>query len=218
MSHDQAVATMAAERYLLDELPEAERDAFEEHYFSCPECADDVRAGEAMRREMQDAFRVTRERTPLPFRPPARRSFKITGVLPWAVAAMLVLTVGYQSVVVIPSLRSLSEAQVLSPVVLRPAARGETPVVPLDAGARFVSLSFEANVDPGVERIHYLIRASDSGAIVADGQTAAPVSGSSVLLIVPARRLERGTQYVAELRNAVDLTALIGEYRFTIAP
>jgi len=134
------------------------------------------------------------------------------------VAAMLVLTVGYQSVVVIPSLRSLSEAQVLSPVVLRPAARGETPVVPLDAGARFVSLSFEANVDPGVERLHYLIRASNSGAIVADGQTAAPVSGSSVLLIVPARRLERGTQYVAELRNAVDLTALIGEYRFTIAP
>ena len=32
------------------------------------------------------------------------------------------------------------------------------------------------------------------------------MAGSSVLLIVPARRLERGTQYVAELRNAVDPT------------
>ena len=116
MSHDNAVATMAAERYLLDELTEAERDVFEEHYFTCPECAEDVRAGEAMRREMQDVFRVTRERAPLPFRPPARRSFQVTGVLPWAVAAMLVLAVGYQSVVVIPSLRGLSEAQVLSPV------------------------------------------------------------------------------------------------------
>ena len=87
MSHDNAVATMAAERYLLDELTEAERDVFEEHYFTCPECAEDVRAGEAMRREMQDVFRVTRERAPLPFRPPARRSFQVTGVLPWAVAA-----------------------------------------------------------------------------------------------------------------------------------
>lgn len=217
MSHDQAVATMAAERYLLDELPEAERDAFEEHYFTCPECAEDVRAAEAMRREMQDAFRVTRERAPLPFRPPVRRSFKVTGVLPWAVAATLVFAVGYQSVVVIPSLRGLSEAQVLSPVVLRPASRGEVPVVPLTSGARFVSLSFDANVDPGVDRIHYLIRANN-GAIIADGQTAAPVSGSSVLLIVPASRLEHGAQYVAELRNAVDANALIGEYRFTIAP
>ncbi len=217
MSHDQAVATMAAERYLLDELTDADRDAFEEHYFTCPECAEDVRAGEAMRREMQDAFRVTKERAPLPFRPPARRSFKVTGVLPWAVAAMLVLAVGYQSVVVIPSLRGLSEAQVLSPVVLRPTSRGDLPVVPLQSGARFVSLSFDANVDPGVDRIHYLIRTS-GGAVVANGETSAPASGASVLLLVPASRLERGTQYVAELRNAVDANALIGEYRFTIAP
>jgi len=217
MSHDQAVATMATERYLLDELTEVERDAFEEHYFSCPECAEDVRAGEAMRREMQDAFRVTRERTPLPFRPPARRSFKVTGVLPWAVAAMLVLAVGYQSVVVIPSLRGLSEAQVLSPVVLRPASRGGVPVVTLGSNPRFVSLSLDANVDPGVERVHYLIRTTE-GSVVANGVTPAPVGGSSVLLLVPVSRLERGTQYVAELRNAVDANALIGEYRFTVAP
>jgi len=217
MSHDQAVATMATERYLLDELTEVERDAFEEHYFSCPECAEDVRAGEAMRREMQDAFRVTRERTPLPFRPPARRSFKVTGVLPWAVAAMLVLAVGYQSVVVIPSLRGLSEAQVLSPVVLRPASRGDVPVVTLGSNPRFVSLSLDANVDPGVERVHYLIRTTE-GSVVANGVTPAPVGGSSVLLLVPVSRLERGAQYVAELRNAVDANALIGEYRFTVAP
>jgi hypothetical protein len=68
-----------------------------------------------------------------------------------------------------------------------------------------------------VNRIHYLIRTTD-GHVIADGQTPAPASGSSVLLIVPASRLERGTQYVAELRNAVDANALIGEYRFTIAP
>ena len=216
MRHDQAVTTMAAERYLLDELTEAERDAFEEHYFTCPECAEDVRAGEAMRLEMQEAFRVTPQRAPLPFRPPARRWFHATGALPWAVAATLVLAVGYQSLVVIPSLRGLSEPQVLSPVVLRPVSRGDVPVVTVGSEARFVSLSFDANVEPGVERIHYLIRTS-RGSIVADGQTAAPAAGSGVLLIVPASRLERGVQYVAELRNAVDANALIGEYRFTIA-
>ena len=34
---------MAAERYLLGELTDAERDQFEEHFFDCSACADDVR-------------------------------------------------------------------------------------------------------------------------------------------------------------------------------
>ena len=34
----------ASERYLLDEMSQDERDQFEEHYFSCVECADEVRA------------------------------------------------------------------------------------------------------------------------------------------------------------------------------
>src|SRR6185436_10605292 len=108
----------------------------------------------------------------------------------------------------------LSEAQVLSPVVLRPASRGGVPVVTLGSNPRFVSLSLDANVDPGVERVHYLIRTTE-GSVVANGVTPAPVGGSSVLLLVPVSRLERGAQYVAELRNAVDANALIGEYRFT---
>ena len=34
---------MAAERYILDDLEPAERDAFEEHFFDCTECTADVR-------------------------------------------------------------------------------------------------------------------------------------------------------------------------------
>ncbi|HLJ86945.1 MAG TPA: hypothetical protein VKZ53_08975 [Candidatus Angelobacter sp.] len=30
---------MAAERYLLDEMPAIERHEFEDHYFNCPLCA-----------------------------------------------------------------------------------------------------------------------------------------------------------------------------------
>jgi hypothetical protein len=43
MEHTEAAGTMAAERYLLDEMEAAERDAFEEHFFNCAECAADVR-------------------------------------------------------------------------------------------------------------------------------------------------------------------------------
>jgi len=49
LTHEQAVATMACERYLLDELSELERQAFEDHFFTCADCADAVRVGELMR-------------------------------------------------------------------------------------------------------------------------------------------------------------------------
>jgi hypothetical protein len=48
MTHEQAVAKQAAERYLLDEMPELERFAFEEHYFACAICAEDVKSGAVM--------------------------------------------------------------------------------------------------------------------------------------------------------------------------
>ena len=43
MTHQQALSTSASERYLLGEMTEPERSTFEEHYFSCTECAEDVR-------------------------------------------------------------------------------------------------------------------------------------------------------------------------------
>ena len=35
MNHVEAVKTLAIERYLLEEMTPEERDAFEEHFFSC---------------------------------------------------------------------------------------------------------------------------------------------------------------------------------------
>jgi len=48
MEHTEARNTNAAERYLLQEMLDPERDAFEDHYFDCTECAADVRDGAAM--------------------------------------------------------------------------------------------------------------------------------------------------------------------------
>lgn len=44
MDHDHAVQTHAVERYLLKEMTPAERLEFEEHYFDCVVCAEDLRA------------------------------------------------------------------------------------------------------------------------------------------------------------------------------
>ncbi len=45
MDHTAVVRQKMTERYLLDELDPEVRDEFEEHYFDCPECALDIRAG-----------------------------------------------------------------------------------------------------------------------------------------------------------------------------
>lgn len=55
MDHENAVATKATERYLMDEMPSEERDAFEEHYFDCHECAFDVRSGARMIASLREA-------------------------------------------------------------------------------------------------------------------------------------------------------------------
>jgi len=43
MQHEEAKRLNAAERYVAGQLSEEQRDAFEEHYFDCRECADEVR-------------------------------------------------------------------------------------------------------------------------------------------------------------------------------
>jgi hypothetical protein len=42
MSHDQAVSSHAAERYVVGELSGAERESFEGHYFDCPDCFEQI--------------------------------------------------------------------------------------------------------------------------------------------------------------------------------
>ena len=45
MNHDEAIRIMGTEQYLLNELSPELREQFEEHFFACPVCAADVRAG-----------------------------------------------------------------------------------------------------------------------------------------------------------------------------
>lgn len=45
INHDEAVKDLMAERYLLGELNTAERDAYEQHLFSCDVCFEQIKAG-----------------------------------------------------------------------------------------------------------------------------------------------------------------------------
>jgi Putative zinc-finger len=60
MDHHEAIQRGAVEKYLLNQMSPAERDEFEEHYFDCPECAEDLRATaaflDAAKKELKRGF------------------------------------------------------------------------------------------------------------------------------------------------------------------
>lgn len=58
MNHEEAINRLAAERYLLGDMEEQERAAFEEHYLNCAKCLEDVTFGDEF---MKAAAPVARE-------------------------------------------------------------------------------------------------------------------------------------------------------------
>jgi putative zinc finger protein len=103
MNHQEATELVAVEKYLLDELSPPLRNAFEEHYFDCPECAADLRATAAFldtaKRQLSSVSVVK------PARGTVRNSwFAFLGkpaFLSPAFASLL-LIIGYQNFVVFP--------------------------------------------------------------------------------------------------------------------
>jgi hypothetical protein len=114
MEHTEAVQLKAAERYVLGELSGELRAQYEEHYFGCPECAEDLKLAAAFvenTRAVLESERVTAvphapavaERRPSSgawFAALLRPSFAVPAF------ALLLLFAGYQNLIVIPHLKT----------------------------------------------------------------------------------------------------------------
>jgi anti-sigma factor RsiW len=215
MTHQQALDTMAAERYLLDEMPEVEKHQFEEHFFDCDDCAEEVRRGELIRQEVRRAKSQPRRNAGLslvaPRRPVWRRPM---AVLPWAAAATLALTTGYQSLVVVPTLERANAPQSLSPVMLREATRGAVPVVKVSREQRFVTLGLDVTA-PAKEATYDLL--DQAGVTILSGRTSLPPSGAPLFLLIPADELGRQGRYTLVVRDTASPGATSSEYGFDVA-
>src|SRR6516162_5020636 len=98
MTHDQSLQTHAPERYLLGEMSELEKHHFEEHYFSCDECADSVRVGAMLAANTRAVF----AEEPVPEAKPSRSWldwFRIPVMAPSLAAVALACVVAYQALV-----------------------------------------------------------------------------------------------------------------------
>jgi anti-sigma factor RsiW len=174
MDHETATRTRAIERYLLGEMPPDERELFEEHFFSCPACAEEVRNGALLVENTRTLLR----RDP-PERSPSDSPWKEWLRLPVLVPVFSALFLGaiasYQNSVTIPELRA---PRALGPaVILDPNTRDGLPEIPAGAPLRF-ELAVDAQAG---EKVLVELRDS-SNRLVRKGVVAA--SGPSVPLDV----------------------------------
>lgn len=152
MDHTEALDTHATERYLLGELSAAETDAFEEHYFDCLTCAEDVRLGTSF---MEAGKRLVRE--PAAEAAPAAKA--AAPVVPieshprwqkWipaaAVAAVLSIPVHFAL---------LMRMQNAAPVAVATGASGPT-LLPMNSATRVLEISTRgADADGGPTVVTY---------------------------------------------------------------
>ena len=108
MDHAQATKLKATEKYFLGEFSPEQREAYEDHYFSCAECAVDVKSTAALMDNAREFFR----NQPAANQVPSREHTPSSGWFGWmrpsyamAATAILVLVIGYQNFLTIPKLK-----------------------------------------------------------------------------------------------------------------
>jgi Putative zinc-finger len=133
MNHDLAVKSQACEKYLLGELSPDLRDAYEEHYFSCAECATQLRIAAELIGAGQRIFADAPAALAHPRSVPKSGGdwlhwFRPQFAIP--VLAGLLFVVGYQNLVMIPQLKESRAPRVLPMFSLISSnTRGETTSV-----------------------------------------------------------------------------------------
>jgi hypothetical protein len=126
MNHEDAVKSMATERYTLDEMEPAERDAFEEHFFECSFCADDVIDSAKFAAGVRSDGRVPVQ-PPMPVPMPRRSNWLAIA------ASVFAVGLGYQSFWVVPHLKAalaqIAPAFLGEVITLESASRGSSDQV-----------------------------------------------------------------------------------------
>ncbi|HYP06066.1 MAG TPA: zf-HC2 domain-containing protein [Bryobacteraceae bacterium] len=217
MKHEEAVETLAAERYILGELDEPERERFEEHFFQCAECADDIRALTALR---EGTKTVAGER-PAPATQPASSpasSWKERWTLWWfrpavafAAVGVLTATASFMTWQNIQLERRYAPQHVAS-ITLRPETRGEAPILNPSRIGHFTLL--EADLPGAVGDLRWQLRRSGATKAISQDVSPAPQSGASFKLLLPTTTIPPGAYELVV--NAAE-NAQTWTFRFTVS-
>jgi hypothetical protein len=218
MNHQHATESMATERYLLDELTPEARDAFEEHFFDCQECAADLRATagfmDAAKRDLGTSPKVM---AAVPSKP--RRGF-FRPALTWGALAASLLVMAYQNVVVYPHYKT-EIAELKAPEIL-PALSlvggnsrgGEIPAAAVVAEKPYLLL-----VDiPTQERFssYTCMLYSQSGSLAWRVEVSAQLAKDTVSIRVPATEAQPGAYALRVQGNGAGNAVDLAQYHFNL--
>ncbi len=194
MDHNHAVESQAVERYLLGEMPPDERDMFEEHFFTCEDCADEVRAAARFR---------ANSRPLLPEFDKQKAETAGSWLWSWLPAPVLagvtVLLAGvafYQATVKIPSLEYQLRAQAIPALALRAATRGDS-VPRISAPTGLFMIYFDV---PNTLAASYHCMLTDSAGKTVDDFKAACKPNEPLNVLLDRRRLAPG-RYTLTLQS-----------------
>lgn len=214
MDHTEAVAKNLTESYLLGVLTQQECEAFEEHYFTCAECAEDIKAAATLIANAKEVLKeepslsTATDRTPGSF-----------GGFSWwrpaysfaAVAAVLAILI-YQNVVTIPRLKNRISVGSAAYSFIGQGSRGDSPPISIPYQGR--DFLFYADITPNSDFVSYTCTIqSESGAPVSPGVTVtAEQAKDSISLLVPGSLLQPG-KYVLVIQGNLppDKTAASGK-------
>lgn len=197
MDHATATRKAIAESYVLGELSDEESAEFEEHFFTCPECAEEVKA---LTTFVEDAKVVlAKERSSSWLADAARRLLRVSWqplpALPAAAAVLLLLGVTvYQATVTVPRLQH-EVAQARAPQATSwhflSVARGDPPEIHVSENQRMIGLTLSRS---GYEAYaHYRVDVRDAaGTQVQSTVVPAPPAGDELQLLLAVSDLAPG--------------------------
>ena len=198
MDHTAVVREKTTERYLLNELAPDLRDEFEEHYFDCPDCAQDVSAGSLFVEHSKLVLAESPEAVPARV---AARPVR-GGIFVWLrpafaapALALLLAVVGYQNLVTYPRLQSeLNRPRVLPAVFVNTGAYGaEETAVPEGNG-----LLLSLRISPDGVYARYTAELYNPAGKPEGSFTITPAPGQDQWSVtVPAVHREAGTYTLA---------------------
>lgn len=215
MDHVEAVRSEAVERYLLGQLRGPECEEFEEHFFDCTECAQDLRTAALFEENARAIFREDAGSERMKSRsgvPRPKPSFwEMVWTRPWvfapaAAALVLLVAVAYQAMVVIPGLRGQIQLalapQPVNSYVLPPLSRGDVPVLNVSQQAQFYAIY----ADPTWESSYAAYICSvldDSGTSRFSVQVPSPPPGKPIQVLLARTQLPSG-RYTVVVRNIAE--------------
>jgi len=200
MDHTAVVRDKTTERYLLNELNPNIREEFEEHYFDCTMCAQDVSAGSLFVEHSkvllaESAKPVAVPTTPAPVTPRGGWLFWLRPAFAAPAFALLLAILGYQNLVTYPKMQAeLKQPQVLPSVAVNVGTYGAgDTTIPEGNG-----LLLFVRIPPDSAFVRYTAELSNPGGKSEGSFTLIPAPGQDQWSVtVPAIHRQAGTYSLA---------------------